>query len=85
MSVEMIEAAWTDPVLRRELTEKGEDQIPDHPVGTLTGFAGTMSADESISMGCIGGYSSTPVCSYYIQSAGNCIITDINSGDHCCY
>lgn len=76
MSIEMIEAAWTDPMLRRELTEKGDCDIPDHPVGTLMGLS-----DESADM-------ESPTqdlqCGYYWNSYTNCNATYSVSGGHCC-
>jgi hypothetical protein len=78
MSIEMIEAAWTDPMLRRELTEKGNCDIPDHPVGTLKGFSGE-SASTAMPAATDG-----LQCTYYYNSYIECNATYAVSGGHCC-
>jgi hypothetical protein len=86
MSVEMIEAAWTDPVLRRELIEKGNCDIPDHPVGALKGFpdvsAGTAETVPTIPGICVDTQGAQ--CTYYFNSWTNCNATNVYSGGHCC-
>jgi|HubBroStandDraft_4_1064222.scaffolds.fasta_scaffold487603_1 hypothetical protein len=78
MSIEMIEAAWTDPMLRRELTEKGDCDIPDHPVGTLKGFSDEWAEGDPPSP------TNNLQCGYYWNSYTNCNATYSVSIDHCC-
>jgi hypothetical protein len=86
MTIEMIEAAWTDPMLRRELTEKGDCDIPDHPVGILKGFpdefAGAETPEDDANLH-IAAYSGIN-CGYYWNSYFNCNATYAVSGVHCC-
>jgi hypothetical protein len=84
MSVEMIEAAWTDPVMRSEIIDRGIQGIPDHPVGTIAGLAQERSDLEAAETG-LCGYSWEPDCFYYINSEANCVVTYVSSGAHCCY
>jgi mersacidin/lichenicidin family type 2 lantibiotic len=55
MSIDLIEAAWTDPILRSELLESEEIDIPAHP-------AGLVSSPKSDPVPRIDGYSYTPSC-----------------------
>jgi hypothetical protein len=85
MTVEMIEAAWLDPMLRRELTEKGGVDLPDHPVGTLKGFPDLFpKAAEATELTATAQCTGTLTCGYYYDSAWECNSTYSTSGDHCC-
>jgi mersacidin/lichenicidin family type 2 lantibiotic len=36
MSIDLIEAAWSDPILRSELLASDKGEIPEHPAGIVT-------------------------------------------------
>jgi hypothetical protein len=83
MSVDMIEAAWTDPMLRRELAEKGDSDIPDHPVGILKGFP-DLSPKAEVPYTAGSQCTAQLECGYYFNSYFECNSTYSVSGEHCC-
>lgn len=64
MSIDLIEAAWTDPILRSELLESEMAEIPEHPAGTVTSPAVSPinsevspdSAYDSLDFSCVSEY-----------------------------
>ena len=76
MSIEMIEAAWTDPMLRRNLQRRATVTYPTirrHSYGRLHQSADMESPTKD-----------TLQCGYYWNSYTNCNATYSVSGGHCC-